>query len=73
MSSHEFAVAKILATVLFVRDLDRCTALYQDSFTLRYQDSDADSASFALPDGGLDLAFARRSGRPARSQASALQ
>ncbi|HEV2459316.1 MAG TPA: VOC family protein [Ktedonobacterales bacterium] len=28
-----------------------CTAFYRDTFTLQYQDSDADSASFVLPDG----------------------
>lgn len=45
-------INKILAIVLFVRDLASCTAFYRDTFSLEYQGSDADSASFALPDGG---------------------
>ena len=41
-------IHKIEAMVLFVQDLDRCTAFYRDTFKLQYQGRDADSASFLL-------------------------
>jgi lactoylglutathione lyase len=41
----------IVATVVFVRDLVRCTTFYRDTFKLQYQESDANSASFLLGDG----------------------
>ena len=41
-------IHKLEAMVLFVQDLDRCTAFYRDTFKLQYQGSDADSASFLL-------------------------
>ncbi|HZT34886.1 MAG TPA: VOC family protein [Nitrososphaera sp.] len=44
-------IHKIEAIVLFVQDLDGCTAFYRDTFKLHYQGSDADSASFLLQDG----------------------
>ncbi len=44
-------IHKIEAMVLFVQDLDRCTAFYRDTFKLQYQGSDADSASFLLQEG----------------------
>lgn len=58
-------IHKIEAVVLFVQDLDRCTAFYRDTFHLPYQGSDAHSASFLLqealyfillsPEGAADL------------------
>jgi lactoylglutathione lyase len=42
---------KIKAMVLFVQDLAGCTSFYRDTFKLRYQWSDADSASFLLQEG----------------------
>lgn len=44
-------IHKIEAMVLFVQDLDECTAFYRDTFNLLYQGSDADSASFLLQEG----------------------
>ena len=44
-------IHKIEAMVLFVQDLDGCTAFYRDTFKLQYQGSDANSASFLLQDG----------------------
>jgi catechol 2,3-dioxygenase-like lactoylglutathione lyase family enzyme len=44
-------IRKIEATVLFVRDLDTCTAFYRDTFRLEYQGSDAQSATFLLQEG----------------------
>ena len=41
-------IHKLEAMVLFVQDLDRCTAFYRDTFKLQYQGRDADSASFLL-------------------------
>jgi lactoylglutathione lyase len=38
----------IMATVLFVQDLDRCTAFYRDTLGLQVQESDADSISFQM-------------------------
>ena len=38
----------IIATVLFVRDLARCTAFYRDTLGLQVQESDADSVSFHM-------------------------
>jgi catechol 2,3-dioxygenase-like lactoylglutathione lyase family enzyme len=37
-----------MATVLFVQDLDRCTAFYRDTLGLQVQESDADSISFQM-------------------------
>ncbi len=39
---------KVVATVVFVRDLDKCTAFYRDTLGLRMQESDPDSAGFQL-------------------------
>ena len=47
----ETMIHKIEAMVLFVQDLAGCTAFYRDTFKLRYQGSDADSASFLLQEG----------------------
>ncbi len=44
-------IHKLEAMVLFVQDLDRCTAFYRDTFKLQYQGRDADSASFLLQEG----------------------
>jgi hypothetical protein len=44
-------IRRIAAMVLFVQDLPGSTAFYRDTFTLPFQGSDADSASFLLPDG----------------------
>ncbi|GHO48245.1 VOC family protein [Ktedonospora formicarum] len=45
----------ILATVIFVRDLPKCTAFYKDVFKLPYAGSDANSSSFKLQDRYLIL------------------
>jgi|SRR5215831_793238 len=44
-------IHKVEAIVLFVQDLAECTAFYRDTFTLPYQGSDAQSATFLLQDG----------------------
>ena len=44
-------IQKVAAVVLFVQDLAGCTAFYRDTFKLRYQESDADGASFLLENG----------------------
>ena len=44
-------INKVAATVLFVRDVNRCTAFYRDTFKLQYQGSDADGATFLLEEG----------------------
>ncbi|GHO99453.1 glyoxalase/bleomycin resistance/dioxygenase family protein [Reticulibacter mediterranei] len=44
-------IRKIEATVLFVQDLDTCTAFYRDTFRLEYQGNDAQSAMFLLQEG----------------------
>lgn len=41
-------VRDIVATVLFVRDLDRCLAFYRDALGLEVQNSDAHSAAFKM-------------------------
>ena len=41
---------KVMAMVLFVRDLATCTAFYRDTLGLQVSDSDADSAGFSLGD-----------------------
>ena len=41
---------RIIATVLFVRDLARCVAFYRDTVGLQVQDSNADSVGFSLGD-----------------------
>lgn len=41
---------RIDATVVFVRDLERCTAFYRDTLGFELKESDPDSASFALGD-----------------------
>jgi lactoylglutathione lyase len=38
----------IVATVLFVRDLDKCLAFYRDTLKLQVAESDADSVSFVI-------------------------
>lgn len=57
-------ISKMMATVVFVRDLDRCTAFYRDTFKLPYSGSDANSSMFLLqelplillsPTGAADL------------------
>jgi lactoylglutathione lyase len=47
-------INKVEAIVLFVQDLSGCTEFYRDTFTLPYQGSDAQSATFLLQ-GGLYL------------------
>jgi lactoylglutathione lyase len=39
---------KIIATVLFVRDLARCMTFYRDTLGLEVQESDPDSVSFKM-------------------------
>ena len=41
---------RIIATVLFVRDLAKCVAFYRDTVGLQVQDSNADSVGFSLGD-----------------------
>lgn len=41
---------RIDATVVFVRDLERCMAFYRDTLGFVLKESDPDSASFALGD-----------------------
>ena len=41
-------VRDIVATVLFVRDLDRCLTFYRDTLGLEVQNSDAHSAAFKM-------------------------
>jgi lactoylglutathione lyase len=45
----------IIATVVFVRDLDRCTTFYRETFKLPYTGSDADSSTFLLQERYLIL------------------
>src|SRR5258707_1285137 len=45
----------IIATVVFVRDLARCTAFYRDTFKLPYTGSDANSSTFVLQERYLIL------------------
>jgi len=44
-------IHKIEAIVLFVQDLNKCTAFYKDIFKLNYQGRDAQSANFLLQEG----------------------
>jgi lactoylglutathione lyase len=41
---------KVIATVLFVRDLSKCTTFYRDTLGLELKDSDPEGATFALGD-----------------------
>ena len=41
-------VRKIVATVLFVRDLDKCLTFYRDTLGLEMQESDPNSAAFKM-------------------------
>ena len=41
-------IRDIVATVLFVRDLDRCVAFYRDTLGLEVNNSDAHSAGFQM-------------------------
>jgi lactoylglutathione lyase len=43
-------VRNIVATVLFVRDLDRCLTFYRDTLGLEVHESDAHSAGFRMED-----------------------
>ena len=45
----------IIATVVFVRDLARCTAFYRDMLKLPYTGSDANSSNFLLQERYLIL------------------
>jgi lactoylglutathione lyase len=45
----------IIATVVFVRDLTRCTTFYRDTFKLPYTGSDANSSTFLLQERYLIL------------------
>jgi Uncharacterized protein conserved in bacteria len=51
----ETMINGIMATVVFVRDLARCTAFYRDTFKLPYTGSDADSSTFLLQERYLIL------------------
>src|SRR6266567_4133952 len=48
-------ISGIIATVVFVRDLTRCTAFYRDTFKLPYTGSDANSSTFLLQERYLIL------------------
>ena len=48
-------INEIMATVIFVQDLDRCTAFYRDTFKLPYAGSDASSSTFQLQERYLIL------------------
>ncbi|HEX7735079.1 MAG TPA: VOC family protein [Ktedonobacteraceae bacterium] len=48
-------INSIMATVVFVRDLARCTAFYRDTFKLPYTGSDAASSTFLLQERYLIL------------------
>ncbi|HEY7127901.1 MAG TPA: VOC family protein [Ktedonobacterales bacterium] len=39
---------KVIATVVFVQDLDKCMAFYRDTLGLQMHESDAESAGFQL-------------------------
>ncbi len=39
---------RVMATVLFVRDLAKCTTFYRDTLGLEVQESDADSVAFQM-------------------------
>ena len=43
-------VRNIIATVLFVRDLDRCLTFYRDTLGLEVQQSDPHGATFRMKD-----------------------
>jgi catechol 2,3-dioxygenase-like lactoylglutathione lyase family enzyme len=43
-------IRRIDATVLFVRDLARCTTFYRDTLGLQVKNSDPDSVAFLLED-----------------------
>jgi lactoylglutathione lyase len=43
-------VRNIVASVLFVRNLDRCLTFYRDTLGLEVQNSDAHSAAFKMED-----------------------
>ncbi len=45
----------IMATVVFVRDLARCTTFYRDTLKLPYAGSDANSSTFLLQERHLIL------------------
>ena len=45
----------IMATVVFVQDLARCTAFYRDTFKLPYTGSDVNSSTFLLQERYLIL------------------
>ncbi|MFL5663520.1 MAG: VOC family protein [Ktedonobacteraceae bacterium] len=45
----------IIATVVFVRDLTRCTTFYRDTLKLPYTGSDANSSTFLLQERYLIL------------------
>lgn len=45
----------IIATVVFVRDLDGCTAFYRDTLKLAYLGTDANSSTFQLQERYLIL------------------
>ncbi len=43
-------IRKIVATVLFVRDLAKCTAFYRDTLGLQMEESDSVGATFHIED-----------------------
>ncbi|QBD79697.1 VOC family protein [Ktedonosporobacter rubrisoli] len=43
-------IHKVEAVVLFVKDLEKCTVFYRDTFKLRSLGSDAQSSTFLLQD-----------------------
>jgi lactoylglutathione lyase len=45
----------IIATVVFVQDMDKCTAFYRDTLQLSYMGTDANSSTFLLQERYLIL------------------
>ena len=65
-------IYRIDATVLFVRDLTRCTTFYRDTLGLRVQNSDPNSVAFLLEDRFLLLLEISAAADLINSEASAL-
>jgi lactoylglutathione lyase len=65
-------IHRIDATVLFVRDLTRCTTFYRDTLGLRVQNSDPNSVAFLLEDRFLLLLEISAAADLISSEASAL-
>lgn len=62
----------IIATVVFVRDLDACTTFYRDTLKLPYEGTDANSSTFLLQERYLILLSSSGAADLLDTQASAL-